>query len=108
MSTGTFVEFIGNPAIVSMLVTTCANFSIGIELMFVICCIDTLNAPAEVAMSGGNIPAKYDPNPTGNCCIIVSAMLSHCIVKCVKYFAATAGACCSCNNRFSNDRRSLI
>ena len=38
--------------------------------MFLICCIDTLNDPAALAISGGNIPSKYAPNPCGMACTV--------------------------------------
>jgi hypothetical protein len=46
----------------------------GIVLIFFICNIEEANAPAPWAISEGNIPCKYDPNPfKGDCISIVSA-----------------------------------
>ena len=68
-SVGILVPLVnGRPSIVSKLVTTCANFSISIFLTLFTCCIVALNAPAEVAISLGNIPSRYDPNPSGKIC----------------------------------------
>ena len=58
VSVGTLVPLTFKPLVVSTLVTTCANFSIGMLEMFLICCILALKAPAAVAISGGNIPSK--------------------------------------------------
>ena len=58
VSVGTLVPLTFKPLVVSMLVTTCANFSTGMLDMFLICCILAPNAPHAVAISGGNIPSK--------------------------------------------------
>ena len=64
-----------NPLVVSSVAATCANFSIGIFRMFFICCIVAENAPAAVAKSLGNIPSRYEPNPSGIICRLTCMVL---------------------------------
>ena len=98
-SVGILVPLVnGRPSIVSKLATTCANFSISIFLILFTCCIVALNAPAAVAISLGNIPSRYDPNPSDKICkltgIIVLAVveLLKIVVETVLVLAVTLNA----------------